>query len=159
MDALNQRMEIKEETLAACKLGIDAMCDLTELEAGIRTITDEITVLVELSRQLIEENSRSVQDQEEYQRKHAALVERYEEADGRLKALQAERSRRMDIRKNTEWFMEIFSQQEGLLDEFDEGLFFALADVLTVYNDGQIVVRFRDGAEVEASAPSKARTT
>lgn len=62
------------------------------------------------------------------------------------------------IRKNTEWFMEIFSQQEGLLEEFDEGLFFALADVITVYHDGRVVVRFRDGAEVEASTPSKART-
>ena len=156
--ALNQRMELKEETLAACRLGIDAMCDLTELEAGIRTITDEIAVLVELSRQLIEENSRSVQDQDEYQRKHAALVERYEEADGRLKALQAERSRRMDIRKNTEWFMEIFSQQEGLLDEFDEGLFFALADVMTIYHDGRVVVRFRDGVEIEPSPISSSKT-
>lgn len=158
VDALNQRIEIKKETLAACKLGIDAMCDLTELEAGIRTITDEITVLVELSRQLIEENSRSVQDQEEYQRKHAALVERYEEADGRLKALQAERSRRMDIRKNTEWFMETFSQQEGLMDEFDEGLFFALADVMTVYHDGRVSVRFRDGVEIEASSACSSKT-
>ncbi len=158
VEALNQRMEIKEETLAACRLGIDAICDLAELEAGIRSIKDEIAVLVELSRQLIEENSRSVHDQEEYQRKHAALVERYEEADGRLKALQAERSRRMDIRKNTEWFLESFSQQEGLLDEFDESLFFSLTDVMTVYHDGRVAVRFRDGVEIEVSQGLSSKT-
>ena len=64
----------------------------------------------------------------------------------------------MDIRKNTEWFMEIFSQQEGLLDEFDEGLFFALADVMTIYHDGRVVVRFRDGVEIEPSPISSSKT-
>ncbi|MBQ2957522.1 MAG: recombinase family protein [Clostridia bacterium] len=158
VEALNQRMEIKEETLAACRQGLDAICDITELESGIRSIQDEIAVLVELSRQLIEENSRNVHDQEEYQRKHAALVERYEEADGRLKALQAERNRRVDIRKNTEWFMEIFSQRDGLLEEFDESLFFALTDVMMVYHDGRVAVRFRDGVEIEVVQAVSSKT-
>ena len=54
--------------------------------------------------------------------------------------------------------MEIFSQQEGLLDEFDEGLFFALADVITIYHDGRVVVRFRDGVEIEPSPISSSKT-
>ena len=150
VDAFNQRIEIKAETLAACRLGIDAICDLAELDAGIDTIKDEIAVLVEMSKQLIEENSRSAQDQEEYQRRHSVLVEKYMDADARLKALQAERSHRIDMRKSIEWFMESFSKQDGLLTEFDESLFFSLCDVMTVYHDGKVVVRFRDGAEIEA---------
>ena len=82
-------------------------------------VTDEISVLVEMSRQLIEENSRAVHDQDEYQRRHSALVEKYTDADAHLKALQAERSRRIDMRKSIEWFMESFSRQDGLLTEFD----------------------------------------
>ena len=54
--------------------------------------------------------------------------------------------------------MEIFSQQEGLLDEFDEGLFFALADVMTIYHDGRVVVRFRDGVEIKPSPISSSKT-
>ena len=109
---------------------------------------DEIAVLVEMSKQLIEENSRSSQNQDEYQLRHSALIEKYSDADTRLNALQAERSRRIDMRKSIEWFMESFSQQDGLLTEFDESLFFSVCDVMTVYCDGKVVVRFRDGAEV-----------
>ena len=148
-EALNQRIEVKEETISACRVGIDAICDITELDAGISSVKDEIAVLVEMSRQLIDENARSVHDHDEYERRHAALVERYEDAEERLKQLQTERNRRIDIRKNTEWFLEVFSQQTGMLAEFDESLFFALTDVMTVYHDGRITVRFRDGAEVE----------
>ena len=112
-------------------------------------VTDEISVLVEMSRQLIEENSRAVHDQDEYQRRHSALVEKYTDADAHLKALQAERSRRIDMRKSIEWFMESFSRQDGLLTEFDGSMFFSVCDVMTVYNDSKVVVRFRDGAEIE----------
>ena len=158
VDALNQRIEVKAETLAACRLGIDAICDLAELDAGIDSIKDEIAVLVEMSKQLIDENSHSIQNQDEYQRKHAALVERYEEADGRLKTLQAERNRSIDMRKNTEWFMEVFSQQDGMLEAFDEELFFALTDVMTIYHDGRIAARFRDGVEIESGPTLSSQT-
>lgn len=100
--AYNQRAEIKEETLAACRLGIETICVLTDLDEQIRVVTDEISVLVEMSKQLIEENSQAVHDQDEYQRRHSALVKKYTEADNQLKALQVERSRRIDLRKSIE---------------------------------------------------------
>lgn len=158
VDAYNQRAEVKEETLAACRLGIETICDLTELEAQIRTVQEEISVLVEMSKQQIEENASNVQDQEEYQQRRAVLVERYTEADSRLKALQAERSRRIDMRKSIEWFMDSFTQQNGLLAEFDDSLFFAVTDVMTVYSDGRVVVRFRDGVQIETGAQAASQS-
>ena len=149
IDAYNQRAEIKEETLIACHLGIETLCDLTDIDQQIRMVTDEISILVEMSRQMIEENSQAVHDQDEYQRRHSTLVEKYTEADARMKALQTERSRRIDMRKSIEWFMESFTRQEGLLTEFDDSLFFSVCDIMTVYRDGKVVVRFRDGAEIE----------
>lgn len=158
ISAYNQRAEVKEETLAACRLGIESICDLAHLDKQIQTISDEISVLVEMSRQLIEENAHSAQDQDEYQRRHTALVAKYEDAEARLKTLQAERNRRIEMRKSIEWFMESFTQQDGLLEEFDESLFFAVIDVMTVYHDGRVTVRFRDGIEIEASQEVPFRT-
>ncbi len=149
IDAYNQRAEIKEETLIACHLGIETLCGLTDIDQQIRMVTDEISILVEMSRQMIEENSQAVHDQDEYQRRHSTLVKKYTEADARMKALQTERSRRIDMRKSIEWFMESFTRQEGLLTEFDDSLFFSVCDIMTVYRDGKVVVRFRDGAEIE----------
>lgn len=44
VDAYNQRAEIKEETLSACRLGIETICDLAFFDEQIRMVTDEINV-------------------------------------------------------------------------------------------------------------------
>ena len=157
VSAFNQRMDIKAETLEACRTAMAAICDVGALDAEVQTVTDEIAVLVELSKQLLDEYSHHAQNHEAYQHKHAALVEKYEAADARLKALQSERSRRIDMRKNIEWFMEAFANAKGLLSAFDEALFFAVTDVITVYHDGNMVVRFRDGVEVEIAEDKPAK--
>ena len=61
------------------------------------------------------------------------------------------------MRKNIEWFMEAFANARGLLSAFDEALFFAVTDVITVYHDGNMVVRFRDGVEVEIAEDKPAK--
>lgn len=157
VSAFNQRMDIKAETLEACRTAMAAICDVGALDAEVQTVTDEIAVLVELSKQLLDEYSHHAQNHEAYQHKHAALVEKYEAADARLKALQSERSRRIDMRKNIEWFMEAFANAKGLFSAFDEALFFAVTDVITVYHDGNMVVRFRDGVEVEIAEDKPAK--
>ena len=78
------------------------------------------------------------------------MVEQYNQASAQLMHLQDERSIRLDKQKSIEWFMESFSQREGLLKDFDEELFFSVLDSMIVHADGSVVVRFRDGVEVAA---------
>ena len=54
--------------------------------------------------------------------------------------------------------MEVFSQQDGMLEAFDEELFFALTDVMTIYHDGRIAARFRDGVEIESGPTLSSQT-
>ena len=39
-----------------------------------------------------------------------------------------------------------------MVTELDEELWYITADSITVYDDGRLVVKFRDGSEVEVAA-------
>lgn len=148
VEAFNQRAEIKAETLVVCRLAAATICDLDSLDDEIKTINDEIKVLVGLSQKLIDENAKKAQNQEEYQRRYSALQDRFEVKQARLIEIQKERARRIAMKKSIDWFIESFEKHEGLLEEFDEELFFAVTDVMIAHPDGRVAVRFRDGVEI-----------
>ena len=148
VEAYNQRAAHKNETLAECRLRLAAISDLTVYDSEIQRVTDEITSLVVESKRLIEENARSPHNQEEYQHRHKTLTERYNQACMQLTELQDQRNRCIDSQKSIEWFMDAFEHKEGLMESFDEEIFFSVLDYMTVYADGKVTVRFRDGVEV-----------
>ena len=58
------------------------LCDNSELEAKRDVLQEEIAVTVELTQNAVAENARVAQDQDDYNKRYNALVERYD----RLKA-------------------------------------------------------------------------
>ena len=150
VDAYNQRVACRAETLADCQNRLASISDMSDIDAEIDRASAEVESLIDRSKRLIEENARSIHDQEEYKRRHAVLVEQYNQTSEKLMHLQDERGIRLDRQKSIGWFMESFSRHEGLLEDFDEELFFSILDSMIVHADGSVVVRFRDGEEVAA---------
>lgn len=148
VEAYNQRAVHKGKTLDECRIKLAAVSDLTAYDREIQQGSEDITALVEESKRLLEENARSPHNQEEYQRRHRELTERYNQACVRLTELQDQRNRRIDSQKSIEWFMDAFERKEGLLESFDEEIFFSVLDYMTIFANGKVMVRFRDGAEV-----------
>ena len=124
------------------------ICSLSEIDSQISRIEDEIAVLVDMSKKLIDENSRCAQNQDEYKKKHSALVERFEAAESKLKALQEERATRIEKRKELEWFMDCLRKQSSIITEFDESLFCTMTRKMTIFPDSHIEVTFRDGTVI-----------
>jgi len=147
--AFNQIMAVREGAIEACKISIEAVCGLAQIDQKIQTATDELSVLVELSKQMIKENAQTVQDQEEYQTRHSEMITRYNATEARLNELNRERNRRIQMRQEIEWFMEGIEGREELLTEFDCSLFVAVVDKMQVYPDRRVVVRFKNGMAIE----------
>nr|DAR21921.1 MAG TPA: integrase [Caudoviricetes sp.] len=148
LDAFEQLLDMRDAVLAACDAAIETVCSLSEIDSQISGIEDEIAVLVDMSKKLIEENSRHAQNQEEYKKKHSALVERYDTADAKLKALQTEREERIEKKKELEWFMDCLKEQSDIITEFDESLFCTVTQKMTIFPDNHIEVTFRDGTVI-----------
>lgn len=72
----------KDEIIANTEMIQKMLCDNSELEAKCDALQEEIAVTVELTQNAVAENARVAQDQDDYNKRYNALVERYD----RLKA-------------------------------------------------------------------------
>ena len=126
----------------------------------------ELAVLVEMTQNCIAENVRVAQDQGEYQissepqdfpaceslmhsKRYNGLVERYEKAKARFDEVTETIAQRSAKGERLAGFIRTFEAQTEPVAEFDERLWGAMVDYVTVGADKRLNVVFRDGTEVD----------
>ena len=126
-------------------------------------------MLVEITQNCIAENARIAQDQGEYQissepqdfpaceslmhsKRYNGLVERYEKAKARFDEVTETIAERSAKGERLAGFIRTLETQKEPVAEFDERLWGAMVDYVTVDVDGGITVVFRDGTGMDAAA-------
>jgi hypothetical protein len=113
-------------------------------------LQSEIEVTVEMTQSIVAENARVAQNQEDYNKRYNALVERYD----KLKAEYDETCTLIfdnDARNEQMGrFITVLKEQDGVLTEFDEGLWSSLVENLVVKSKTDVMVVFKDGTEIKA---------
>lgn len=147
--AFNGILHDRVEIMAAYGEVMEALTDTADLDAERERLEQETEVVLGLIRAIIEENSRKAQDQEEYQRKYTGYCERFEAARNRLAEIQDACLERTAKRVKIQMFMEEIERSDGLVDGFDEELWYSTVDSVTVYEDKKMTFIFRDGRRVD----------
>ena len=94
------------------------------------------------------ENARIALDQEEYRQKNDVLSARFEAAKKKHDEL-AMRIEEIETRgQNLRHFQETLESLNGQVTEFDSDLWGSLVDYITVYENGEKTVTFRDGSVI-----------
>ena len=146
-------MTEREEIAANARLVRQTLCDTTELEQEKASLGQEslkglakasLAVLVEMTQNCIAENARIAQDQGEYQKRYNGLVERYEKAKARFDEVTATIAQRSAKGERLVGFIRTLETQTEPVAEFDERLWGAMVDYVTVGADGGVTVVFRD---------------
>lgn len=88
------------------------------------------------------------QDQDEYLARYNGLVERYENAQRRIKELDKERTERMAKADAIGGFMFRLRELDQPLEHFDERLWLEVIDHVTVHGDGELTFKFQNGSEI-----------
>ncbi len=149
VQAVNQLIGNKEEILNNIVVLKQRLTDIGSLEKERDALELDLNMLADKVQQLIAENARVVQNQDDYDRNYNELVSRYEAAktqyDKNCEAIQYRkaRSRQMDS------FIKELRNQD-LIKEFDARLWGSLVDFITVYSKDDIRVTFKDGTEIRA---------
>ena len=107
--------------------------------------TEEADIAADLIRKCVAENTTTSQDQEAYLERYKGLKARYEAATQRLKQIEDQRTERKQRRQKMLEFIRMLENSDGLLTEFDEGLWNATVEAVTVQADGSIEFRWRNG--------------
>ena len=124
------------------------LADTSALDAEIGRLTEEMDMLTMLITRLINENASVALSQEEYSKQYDAYAERFEKAQARCNKLQVERQAAHTEADTIAQTMKEISSMQELPIEFEDHLWFALIDRVTVYRDERIVFRFKTGQEI-----------
>ena len=150
--AFNQVYQNKAQVIADHTEIIKALTDTTTADHESDTLREECRVVAEMIQQCVNENARIAQDQTEYQKRYAALHDRYDAAKTQLDKIANDRQERATKREIILRFLADLEQQNGTLAEFDEQLWYATVESITVHSEGNIAVTFKNGSAVNVDA-------
>jgi DNA invertase Pin-like site-specific DNA recombinase len=150
VSAANKLLADKDEIIANFALMRDNLFGTAALETEQAELRNEMAVAAELIQKCIEENARVALDQSEYQERYGGLVARYDTAKARFEEVSALISDKKARGKLAEGFIAELAQQDGLLTDFDERLWFSLVDFATVYAEDEVRFIFKNGIEITA---------
>jgi len=148
VDAFNSLMSNKKAILTGYDAVIHALTDNTALDAECVQLQNESEVVLELIRKCVDENAHAAIDQEEYQRNYSELATRYETTKKRLTELDYQRLDRRAKREKLVEFIATLTKRDGLLAEFDEVLWNAMVETVTVHGGHDLTFTFKDGTEL-----------
>ena len=140
----DRELTITELTAIKNRLG-----DTTALEKERRILDEQLGVDAKAVNDLIARNARVAQDQKKYNERYDALVSRYEETEHNRDAVMEQIDQIMIRRRKIERFIESVKDLPELITEFDESLWAALVDSMTVYSKDRIVFRLTCAMEIE----------
>lgn len=150
MSAFNQLMHDRDGLIEDCCLAQSVLCDTTAIDTELAELFREIEVVTELSRKAIYENARTAVNQTEWVERNNAYLERHRSATERLGELETAKRERIGKGKIIAAFIRDARKRPQAIDEFDEKLWLAVIDQVTVDRDNIMTFRFKNGSEVTA---------
>ena len=114
--------------------------------------TEEADIAADLIRKCVAENTTTSQDQEAYLERYKGLKARYEASTQRSKQIEDQRTERKQRRQKMLEFIRMLENSDGLLTEFDEGLWNATVETITVQFDGSMVFSWKSVMETTSNS-------
>lgn len=145
--AYNELIPEIKEIIANAELIRKTLCITDGLLEEKQKLEDEILVLVEMTQNLVAENARVAQDQEEYQKRYDGLVQQYEttkkEYDELIDKIEQKEAHGERMRQ----FIKTLKDQDGIITEFDDVLWGSMVELVTISREKRSVT-FKDGTEI-----------
>ena len=146
--AFSRLMADREHILEDIRLVQAALYDCAELDAQQTALAEEMEIASELIRRCIEENTIKVQNQTEYMERYERHTHRYEKLKQRYETIEAERQRRKEQNDRISAFADTLAEQKEIPIEFDDDLWLAAVDHVTVKADETVTFTFKSGIEI-----------
>lgn len=141
--AVNKLIESKAQLLSDFSLIKNELFDTTELAMERN----------ELEREL-ENVTEQTQNKAEYEQEYNELVKRYDSIKSKIDELNTTIADKKARKAELELFMKNLKKQENVITEFDEWLWLAMVECVTVYAKEDVRVEFKNGSVVSVEKSS-----
>ncbi len=150
LNAYSTLLQSRTTLLADCETMRSIIADVSTQDEELTAQLQEQTVVAELVRQLVADNSRQAQNQDAYNARYESLAQRYEATSARIAALEKEKAERQQSLDAMEAFMTAIRLSDGKNLHFDHRTWQVLIEKAIVHPDGAITFCFVNGTEIEA---------
>jgi hypothetical protein len=155
IEAINQILGDKDHYIVQFAELIPLLTDTSAFEDELEKVLEKRDAVLERMRRCVEENAKSTQNQKEYNRRYNELLSEYNEAEKQAEdikiGLLEQTARKEKIRR----FLELLRQTGDLITEFDESLWCATVESVTIRPDKKMIFTFRDGTKIQENVPEK----
>ncbi len=147
--AMNKLLGIRREVIANLREVQVELGDTEGLKVEITRLENERDVAAELVQQLIDQNARVAQDQEDYQRRYDEMFARYEDAEKALVATQGSLHQKEARTEQIESFIAEVEALPDCITEFRTDYWGHLVEKVTVHRKGAMIFTLSCGVEIE----------
>ncbi|MBR0161109.1 MAG: hypothetical protein IJQ02_07515 [Oscillospiraceae bacterium] len=140
----------RDEVLAELRAVRDTLSGTEKLEAEQKRLAEQMNTDADAVQSLIAENARVAQDQEAYSVRYDALASRFEDTKAKYEKVTADIAAKGIRRREFDRFIQAVEKLPDMVTEFDEALWGALVDHLTVHAKDNIVFTMTCGMEIKA---------
>ena len=148
ISAVNKLFAEKDEIFANYDLIKDTLFNTSALDAEYAELQSEMAVVAELIQKCVDENAHVAIRQEEYSGRYEGLVTRFEMAKARFAEVGVLRQAKKVRRDMVEAFFGTLKEQDALITQFDEQLWYNLVDHVKVYGETDLSFIFKDGIAI-----------
>jgi len=149
--AFNSILKNKDEILQGYEAIIQALTDTSKLDKESAKFQNEMEIVTEMLRKCVKENSHSALNQEEYEERYNALVQRYESIKKGLEGINEKRLERSCKKENILDFVKEIEHREGVIIDFDEELWNGVIERVVIHSGSEITFIFKDYMELECN--------
>ena len=147
--AMNKLLGIRKEVIANLREVQTDLGDAKGLKAEITRLENERNVAAELVQQLIDQNARVAQNQDDYQRRYDEMFTRYEDAEKALAAAQGNLHQKEKKMEQIESFIAEVEALPDCITEFRTDYWGHLVEKVTVHRKGAMTFTLSFGVEIE----------
>ncbi|MDD4422984.1 MAG: recombinase family protein, partial [Eubacteriales bacterium] len=151
IEAINKLLIGKTQLIDDCRIMQTMLSDTSEQEIKLGEKNDELDIVRGLLAKCIESNSKDEQDQEAFWQKYNCLEERYNTIKVKIEKLYDEIKIRRQKAENIGAFMFELNERDGIIDTFDERLWFVTVDRVVVNKGKGLVFEFKNGIKIEVA--------
>lgn len=147
LDVFNSLLEYRMELISACRQAQETLCDCTGIQPQIDALTLELEVIVGLARKSIQNSTMKELASEDTQKQTKAYLDKKQEIQARIKELEEQKGERRRKAAILTQYIRNLEEQKTALTAFDERVWSATVQTVTIQRDGELVFRFKDGTE------------
>lgn len=148
VEAYNQVMNNKETLIEDAKAIIQLLTNTSDLDDRIQKLNTEMEETELLVENLIHDNAKRSQSQEDYEKHYNELVEKFEKAKDKAESLVEEKADKINKKDVLEAFIKTIEAKENIIDKFSVDLWNLMIQEAIVHQDKTITFKFKNGKEI-----------